>query len=84
LDDIREKALKEALRNAVEHNNGVLIQAVTEVKNAIATRDEIISQSIGLALVLEKDFIPQFTSQGNYQVTCKLTANVPLVELVPE
>jgi hypothetical protein len=84
LDDIREKALKEALRNAVEHSNGVFIQTVTEVKNAISTRDEIISQSIGLARVLEKDFIPQFTSQGNYQVTCKLKANIPLMELVPE
>jgi hypothetical protein len=84
LDDIREKALKEALRNAVEHGNGVFIQAVTEVKNAITTRDEIISQSIGLARVVEKDFIPQFTSQGNYQVTCKVTANVPVMELVPE
>jgi len=84
LDDIREKALKEALRNAVEHGNGVFIQAVTEVKNAITTRDEIVSQSIGLAQVLEKDFVPQFTSQGNYQVTCKVTANVPVMELVPE
>jgi hypothetical protein len=84
LDDIREKALKEALRNAAEHGNGVFIQAVTEVKNAITTRDEIISQSIGLARVLERDFIPQFTSQGNYQVTCKVTANVPVMELVPE
>jgi len=84
LDDIREKALKEALRNAVEHGNGVFIQAVTEVKNAITTRDEIVSQSIGLAQVLERDFIPQFTSHGNYQVTCKVTANVPVMELVPE
>jgi hypothetical protein len=82
--NIRDKALKEALRNAVEHGNGVFIQAVTEVKNAITTRDEIISQSIGLARVVEKDFIPQFTSQGNYQVTCKVTANVPVMELVPE
>jgi hypothetical protein len=35
--------------NTVEHSNGVFIQAVTEVKNVIATRDEIISQSVGLA-----------------------------------
>jgi len=83
-DVIRKKALDEALRNAIEKVNGVLIQSITEVKNSEVTKDEILSQTIGIAQVLDKSFTPKFTSEGNYQVICTVTATIPLMELVAE
>lgn len=82
-DGIRKNALDEALKNAIEKVNGVYIQTLTKVENATLTKDEIISQTLGVAKILEKKYKPKFTSQGNYEVTCTVSAKVPLMILVP-
>jgi hypothetical protein len=81
-DIIRKKALDDALRNAVEKVNGVFIQSLTEVENAQLTKDEIISQTLGIANVIDKKFNPRFTSEGNYEIVCTVTAKVPIVRIV--
>lgn len=81
-DTIRKKALDDALRNAVEKVNGVFIQSLTEVENAQLTKDEIISQTLGIANVIDKKFNPKFTSEGNYEIVCTVTAKVPIVRIV--
>jgi len=83
-DMIRQKSLEQAIRNAIEKVNGVFIKSITEVKNSVVTKDEIYSQTMGVAQVINKQYKPQFTSEGNYQVTCVATVNVPLMELVAE
>jgi len=81
-DIIRKKALDDALRNAVEKVNGVFIQSLTEVENAQLTKDQIISQTLGIAKVINKKFVPKFTSEGNYEIVCTVTAKVPIVRIV--
>lgn len=81
-DIIRKKALDDALRNAVEKVNGVFIQSITEVENAQLTKDEIISQTLGIANVIDKKFNPKFTSEGNYEIVCTITAKVPIVRII--
>ena len=83
-DAIRKNALDEALRNAVEKVNGVYIQSLSKRENAVLTKDEIISRTLGVAKVLERKFTPKFTSEGNYEVVCTVTADVPIMILVPE
>jgi hypothetical protein len=81
-DIIRKKALDDALRNAVEKVNGVFIQSLTEVENFQLTKDELISQTLGIANVIDKKFNPRFTSEGNYEIVCTVTAKVPIVRIV--
>lgn len=81
-DAIRKRALEAALRNAVEKVNGVFIQSLTEVENAQLIKDEIISQTLGIANVIDKKFNPRFTSEGNYEVSCTVTAKVPILRIV--
>jgi hypothetical protein len=81
-DIIRKKALDDALRNAVEKVNGVFIQSLTEVENAALTKDEIIFQTLGIGNVIDKKFNPRFTSEGNYEIVCTVTAKVPIVRIV--
>lgn len=81
-DRVRKNALDDALRNAVEKTNGVYIQTLSEVKDTILTKDEIISQTLGVAKVLDKNFAPRFTSEGNYEITCTVTAKVPIMVIV--
>jgi len=71
------------LKNAVENVNGVYIQALSEVENAILTRDEIISQTLGIAKIVKKSFSPGFTAQGNYEITCTVSAKVPIIIVIP-
>lgn len=81
-DIVRQKALEQAMRNAVEQVNGVAIKSVTEVQNATLKKDDIITQTLGVAKVIEKSFTPKFNSEGSFQVECLLTADVPVIELV--
>ncbi|MBF0121428.1 MAG: hypothetical protein HQK79_21570 [Desulfobacterales bacterium] len=83
-DNVRKKALDDALRNAVEKINGVFIQVLTEVKNMTLTKDEIISQTIGVAKVLEKKFSSKFNTEGNFEVNCSLIAKVPIMFILTE
>jgi hypothetical protein len=81
-DAMRKKALNDGLRNAVENVNGVFIQSLTEVENSTLSKDEIISQSLGIAQVIDKKFNPRFTSEGNFEMVCTVTAKVPLVRII--
>lgn len=81
-DTIRQKALDQALRNAVEQVNGIFIQALTEVKDAVLTKDDIMSQTLGVAKVLDRKFTPRFTSEGNYEIVCAVKAKVPIMLLI--
>lgn len=81
-DKIRKKALDDALRNAVEKVNGVFIQSLTEVENAQLSKDQIISQTLGIANVLSKKFDSRFNSEGNFEIVCTVTAKVPIVRIV--
>jgi hypothetical protein len=81
-DTIRKKALDDALRNSVEKVNGVFIQSLTEVENARLTKDQIMSQTLGIANVISKKFDSRFTSEGNFEIVCTVTAKVPIVRIV--
>lgn len=47
IDVARDKAIENALRNAVEEKAGVLIKSYTEVENFAVTMDQILSESKG-------------------------------------
>jgi len=47
IDVARDKAIENALRNAVEEKAGVLIKSYTEVENFSVTMDQILSESKG-------------------------------------
>lgn len=47
IDVARDKAIENALRNAVEEKAGVLIKSYTEVENFTVTMDQILSESKG-------------------------------------
>jgi hypothetical protein len=62
--------------------NGVFIQSLTEVENSMLKKDEIISQTIGIANVLDKKFNSRFTSEGNFEVVCSVIAKVPILRII--
>ncbi len=81
-DSIRKKALDDALKSAIEKVNGVFIQSLTEVKDTRLKKELIISQAIGIAQVIKKSFNPRFTSEGNYEIVCTASVQVPIIRIV--
>lgn len=79
---IRQKACKNALRNAIEEINGVYIQSLTKVKNFKLTSDDIISQTVGIAKIKTRKIIPEFTSEGAFSINCKIVVDVPLMTII--
>lgn len=82
--NVQDRAYDEACRNAVEFVNGVFIRSLTEIENAMLTRDEIMSQTLGIAKVSDKHFDSQFSSSGSFEVTCTVTARIPIMEILAE
>ncbi len=83
-NEIREKALKQALRNAVEKTNGVYIESLSQVKNGKLTKNEIMAKTLGIAKVVDKQYSARFNTAGNYEVTCTVIAKVPIMLLAPD
>ena len=81
---IQDKAYDTACRNAIEYVNGVFIQSLTETKNAMLTKDEIISKTLGIAHVSDKKFQSKFSSSGNFEIICTITAKIPIMEILTE
>lgn len=81
---IQDKAYDDACRNAIEYVNGVFIKSLTETKNAMLTKDEIISKTLGIAHVLDKNFQSKFSSSGNFEIICTITTNIPIMEILAE
>ena len=81
-DAMKKKALDDAPRNAVEKVNGVFIQSLTEIENSMLKKDEIVSQTIGIASVVDKKFFSRFTSEGNFEIVCSAIAKVPILRIV--
>jgi hypothetical protein len=79
---MKKKALDDAPRNAVEKVNGVFIQSLTEIENSMLKKDEIVSQTIGIASVVDKKFFSRFTSEGNFEIVCSAIAKVPILRIV--
>jgi hypothetical protein len=80
-NEIREKALKQALRNAVEKTNGVYIESLSQVKNGKLTKNEIMAKTLGIAKVVDKEYSAKFNTAGNYEVTCTVISKVPIMLL---
>lgn len=78
---VRDNAYDTACRNAIENVNGVFIQSLTKVENHILTKDEIISKTLGVCKIIDKNYSSNFNSEGNFEVECKILAKVPLIKL---
>ena len=81
---IEEKAYQNALRNAIEKINGIHIQGSTLVINNILKQDIILANLLGTAQMISKEFPVRIFKGGNYEITCRASFKVPLIELVPE
>jgi hypothetical protein len=71
LDISRDKAIEDALRNAVEQATGSLIENETLVENYQVLSDKIYSQSKGY--VQSYEVLSEGTEQGLYRVTIQAT-----------
>lgn len=77
-DEVRNKALYDAFRNAVEKGLGVLVKSQTEVKDAALVKDEILSKSEGY--VIDHEIIKEGIEEDFYVIIIKAQVAVDKID----
>jgi len=81
---VKQAADMIAKRKAIEDVIGLNIQCSVAMTQGSISKEEILSNSMEYLLILDKKFILNPTSQGTIEVSCILTAKIPVMRIVTD